>query len=160
MPRPLPRRPPNMPDQRLQIRDDLHKIVNDVIDNWETIERQAQEMGRGYPASTLGGEGGSGDTTLVEAQALATIGPGEKATEWLAHLAEFIAHGRTLHDDMKKLLPMTDAEKRRAQQRHNTVEVCTKCGLPADKVRRIDGEPFHADSCYYRVWRANRKDSA
>lgn len=37
------------------------------------------------------------------------------------------------------------------QGRVNTVELCAECGEPAPKVHRIDGQPYHATSCYYRV---------
>jgi hypothetical protein len=153
------RKPPDTVDQRRKLRDDLHRYINTCLDHWDTILRQADDMAAGYPPTTTGG-GGNGENTLVEAQALATIGPGEQANDWLAHWSETVAHLTNTYSDLMRLLPMTDDEKAKAQQRENTVEVCTDCGDPAPKVRRINGKPYHADSCYYRRWRAMRKDEA
>lgn len=144
--------------QRENIRADLHKIVNDLIDNWPTIQQQAEDMGAGFPSDTLGSNFGSSELTLVEATAIGTgTDPGLRATTWLANLEAFISQAQTLEDELKKLLPLSNDQKEKLQQRQNTVELCTKCNLPAPKVRRIDGQPYHADTCYYQVWRANRR---
>jgi hypothetical protein len=43
-------------------------------------------------------------------------------------------------------------------ERTNLVERCAECDNPVfgtseDPIRRIDGQPMHAKSCYYRAWR-------
>ena len=45
-----------------------------------------------------------------------------------------------------------------------TLEMCAECEKPigggaADPIRRIDGKPFHASSCFFRVWRRSRNSS-
>ncbi len=42
------------------------------------------------------------------------------------------------------------------QTRVNTVELCAECGEPAPKVKRIDGQPYCAGTCYQRVNRRRR----
>lgn len=50
-------------------------------------------------------------------------------------------------------------------QRGNLVETCALCQDPVagghqDPIRRIDGAPFHAKSCFYTVWRHRKAKPA
>lgn len=162
LPSPSPRRllrPDQSPDarQRDEARAELHAVVDLLCDAWPTIQRQARDMGRGI-ASTTGGDGGSGaggthsdPTARVALEARPD--PAQRALEALAEFAEFRAMARNVERRVRGLLPASEEMVPRGRQ--NDVENCGDCHAPiVGKVRRIDGVPLHASSCYYRVHRS------
>lgn len=141
--------------QRDSVRKELHDQVDRLVDAWPVIERQSREMGRGYPSGSEGATGDGG--SLVERVALSgAFDPALASADWLAGFVEFRGHAKNLEGALRRVLPADEASVDRG--RVNEVEVCAECGLPAVKVRRIDGVPYHATSCYFRVWRS-RKDA-
>lgn len=128
---------------------------------YEVIRHQAKEMGRGFPASSLGGDGGSGHgdrvSTLAgnavdrERAGLPAADPGAAAGDWLTEFDEWVAAGKRLERRARGLLPKSEAEVTRG--RENTVEVCVECGEPAPKVKRLDGQPYHHPESGLSCWR-------
>lgn len=149
------RRPEHRANERQldDVRAELHRAVDFAVDAYPTLNKQAREMGRGFPSGSMsyGGAGGS----PVEAAAFADD-PAGRANDWLAEFDETRGHLLRLAGTARGLLPADPAELEKARGRQNSVEVCAECGDPIpDKVRRIDGLPFHATSCYYRVRRSS-----
>jgi hypothetical protein len=152
-------------EQQRAIADELHAIVTRVTGAWTYIQKQAADYGRGYRATTLGSGIACGSTdTLVERHALdPTAGdPGHTAERILAGWMHLISEARRIDDQLTKLIPMTDTEQDEHRGRQSTIEVCVGCDEPiADgAIKRIDGEPYHKNTCYYREWRKRRDISA
>ncbi|HUR24019.1 MAG TPA: hypothetical protein VMZ73_09135 [Acidimicrobiales bacterium] len=163
--------------QRASVRKEGHDAWDFACDVWAEAERQAQQMGRGFPSATLG-DGGSGGSSDSQVERLSlegypkadedadrdgepTLGdgfrktpndPGAKASEWLSEFTEARTHLHALAIRARKLLPMD----RPKDARSNAIDVCNLCDLPAPKVRRIDGVPYCATTCFYKVWRSKR----
>lgn len=150
------RRPEHRADdrQRQSVRDELHDCVDRVVDAWPVLERQAKEMGRGFPTQgdCAGPRGGAG--SYVERVALEHAeDPALLAEEWLSALAEARAALVNLASKARWLLPVDPESLERG--RVNEVENCALCNEPiTGKTRRIDGQPYHPTSCYFRVWRS------
>jgi hypothetical protein len=166
MTKPMPRRPPLSTDQRRFLRDELHQIVDTVLDNWPDIDHQISLMGSGYPTSTLGsrtsGTGGGGTSTLVESAAHRAF---TKQSDWITHLVEWIGHSRNLYDELKKIQSATDQEKAEMLKRQNSVELCVECNEPIlGKIKRLDGQPYHHPddqpgdngSCWWKAYNRTR----
>lgn len=143
--------------QRETVRKELHDHVDALINAWGQLEQQAREMGRGYPS---GGEGGGENQgTLVERVALSdAFDPATAASEWLAEFSEFRALGKNLYGKLKRVLPVDPSSVERG--RVNTVDLCTECNLPAPKVKRLDGKPYHhpesGESCWWTAYNRTR----
>jgi hypothetical protein len=112
---------------------------------------QARRYRRGFRAATLGDGGGSGGTSITENLALGGRDIAAEIEEWMTLMDEAI--GALVNADSRrgKLMPADGPT-----ERENTVEICADCGEPAPKVKRVNGLPYHATSCYYRVWRSGR----
>ena len=167
------------PERRLdagQQRDERqwwHDLVDVIFDAMPLIQTQEREWGRGYPSTTLGGGGGGGDaTSSTERAALTqTQDPGSACTEWL--LARFEARGHliTLADRARRLLPLTEADVKRATTRQNTVELCAECERPVTKGKRLDGSLLHNESpgtdehgeplpvCFWQAYRRRERSA-
>lgn len=129
--------------QRESVRAELHAIIDRAIDSWPTIERQAAEMGRGYPTGGQGSGGDSGSPT--ENQALNhRDDPALSASEWLVALIELRGQARLLESKRVRCL----AQPQEAiTGRINTVDTCSECGLPlVGKIKRLDNDPLHYES--------------
>lgn len=165
--------------QRAAVRASGHSAWDFACDVWAEADRQAAQMGRGFPAATLGDGGSSGNSDSVverlglegyppaeedvpEGEQVKPDGarttprdPGVQAEEWLREFTEARAHLTVLADRARNLLP----EDRPRESRANTVDVCKLCDLPSPKVKRIDGIPYCANTCYFKVWRSKREAS-
>lgn len=130
--------------QRESVRAELHDIVDRCVEAWPVIERQAAEMGRGYP--TGGDRGGGNAGSPVENQALNhRDDPALSATEWLASLIEFRGQARLLNSTRVQCLALPQSPM--AKGRINSVEICSECGLPlVGKIKRLDNDPLHYES--------------
>lgn len=146
--------------QRRDLRRELKEIIDYAFDNWEDMEKVAESAGRGYAASSPDGAGGSGESTVVEMAAFHKD-PGEEAKEWFAEMAEFVGRARSIERKARAVLPLTEKERKRAGERRTTVEQCAHCNDPIidGQVKRIDNRPHHANTCYFTVWRAKRKEA-
>lgn len=142
--------------QRESVRSELHGAVDSAVDSWPVLERQARDMGRGFPSQGdgPGGVGGHGDP--VPRLALEDrVDPAVLAEAWLREFESWRRLGSVLASRARGLLPADVGSVERG--RVNSVEVCAECGDPiGDRVKRIDGNPYHASSCYFRVWRSGR----
>lgn len=146
MPRTRWTTPEHRPDnrQREDVRAVLHQLVDQCIDAWPEILRQAREMGRGFPSGGSSG-GHSGGTSPVEAQvANPRADPALWANEWLAEWAEAMAHLRNAGGHLHRVLPIDPELVERG--RVNTVEVCGECGRPVVTGKRLDGHLLHIES--------------
>lgn len=166
--------------QRASVRKEGHDAWDFACDVWAEADRQAQQMGRGFPSATLGdgGSSGTGESTVErlslegyppavedaerDGEPVRSDGarrtpndPGTKAAEWLAEFTEARAAITALAIRARKLLP----EDRPKERRVNEVDVCRLCEMPAPKVRRVDGIPYCATSCFYKVWRSKERAS-
>ena len=154
MNRPLRTSPERRLDDRQQqvVREELHDLVDRVIDALPIIQRQEREWGRGYPSSTTGG-GGGGDSSSTERAALAEHDPATACAEWIVAFSETRGHLVTLADRARRLMPLPESERRPKLERHNVVEVCAECGEPApDRVKRLDGTAYHAERCFWQAY--------
>lgn len=152
------RHPDQRPDGRQleALRSELHAIVDAVIGSWPVVERQARDMGRGFPSQSDGPSGSGGVSRPVERIALEERSdPGAVAAEVLVELDEMVAMVRRMDRRVRGCLPVPAASVERG--RVSSVDACELCGEPIlEKAKRIDGLPYHASSCYFRVWRAGR----
>ena len=131
--------------QREEVRDELIAIIDRAIDSWAEIDALAQAE-----LSRLRGDGrGSGiaDPTFSTLDA-AMHGP---ANRWLDEFRALRLAGRALDTARAKV-----TKREGNTERVNTVERCTLCHEPAPKVKRIDGQPYCRDTCYFKVWRSRR----
>lgn len=140
--------------QREAVRAELHDYVDRAVDRWPIIDKQAAEMGRGLHATQWDGSrsGGHGDPTVRTALRVEDD-PALKAQEWQEGFRQVRALLRAVDARGAKLMPEAVH-----QGRVNTVDVCGLCKQPAPKVKRVDGRPYCAASCYYSVWRAGRTE--
>ncbi len=132
-----------MDHQVVNVRVEMLATVGRLVDDWPWIDSLA-----GHLRAASGGEssgGGHADPTALAAAA------GDAAGDWLVEFSELRAMVRRLDGRRAALAPSLPK-----RGRVNTVEVCSLCSLPAPKVKRIDGQPYCASSCYYRAWRAGR----
>lgn len=145
--------------QRKALRDELKGIIDYVFDNWDEIERESKAAGRGFTTGSGEPSGGEGAGSVVEMAAFRPADAGEHAKEWLSLANEMIGMVRAVERKAWLVLPNTGSERRRAGDRKTTVEQCKGCYKPIldGRLKRIDGEPYHKDSCYYRAWRAAKK---
>lgn len=169
-PEPRPhRRPDQRADQRQRdsVRSELHAIVDRLIDAWPALERHARTMTRGYPSTGLAAHGGTAELTTVERLADAHLFNHEADPAADAHLAldalDQLRHdARHLDGRVQQLLPRPTTHRMRptddADSESEPVDDCADCGdpIPRGQLRRIDGQPYHATSCFFRVWRSLR----
>ena len=135
--------------QRAAVRAELHATVDRVVDDWPTIDSLA------LMATTADTAGRSGNGHANPTMAAALTQSHHPAWLWLDAFRDLRVRLRVLDSQRAKLMPVRVLAGRRSE-----VEVCTECHLPAPKVRRIDGLPYCASSCYYRVWRGSRPGPA
>lgn len=145
--------------QREELRAELHNTIDTLIDNWPHIEHQARTMGGGYQADTLAGGSRSAttDPMLNRIQAMQND-LAQRSRRWTTQLQVLIHLTRQLQGQAAKLLPLNDDEVAEARARKNTTEACAGCPEPIvdGEIKRIDGKPYHKNSCYFREWRARR----
>jgi len=123
-----------------------------IVDDWRP----------GYPRQSLGGGGSRG--TVSRPTENAAIADEHDPSRAAADLLRRILSTMTLTDGLwaeyvalaTVVAAMSQAEKESLQKRQNAVELCAMCGLPAPEVHRVDGKPYHANTCYFVLWRANR----
>lgn len=160
-----------VPEQRADSRQQaaqragVHRDVDIVFDHYSNIAFEAD--GRAWPANLRQDmPRGRGELTSVEAAAEHSIfGRAERrlhgqtsTSDWLAGVKEHVAGFVNMAAQAMTL----DPPKAKRVGRVNSVEVCVECKLPITEVqqqgkpavRRINGQPLHATSCYYRVRRA------
>lgn len=157
----MTRRIPKATDhQRKEDRKQMHKSLDDILDMREQVERQAKDMSRGYPSSSSGGgvSGGDKSASIVER---IVVGGGTDlsadASDWLARWWRWRQDLYVLERTARSVLgDNIDKQRALAQQgeRVNVVDICTHCGMPAPQVRRIDGMPYCATTCYHSVRRS------
>lgn len=163
-------------NQRDSVRAEGHAQWDRIMDAWSEIDRQSREMGRGYPS---GGEGGGADGgSLTERVAVGVcrceagridpskcacpsstpFDPATAASDWLTHLQETRGHLKNLDGSLKRILPVDATTVERG--RVNQVDLCTECDLPAPKVKRLDGKPYHhpdsGESCWWTAYNRSR----
>lgn len=136
-----------MDHQRSAVRAELHGIVDRVVDDWPWIDSLS-----GHVRAVSGGDGGTSSKGDHADPTLAAAMAGDAARGWLDAFRDLRVRLRVLDAGRAKMAP---AKARRG--RENTVEICTLCSLPAPKVRRVDGLPYCATSCFYRVWRTKER---
>jgi hypothetical protein len=144
--------------QRESTRQELHHLIDGIIDNWEAVQHQALEMGKGFSRDTLGDGRSSGGigTSRTETLADTRNDPGDQAAQWITDLNTLIKETRSIYGRSCTVLPDHDtAEKMRG--RVNTVDKCALCEQPNPKMKRVDGQPYCATSCYYKVWRSGQQ---
>jgi hypothetical protein len=148
-------------EQRTNVRHELHDLIDLLIDTWPAIQEQAVQYGKGFSANTIGSDGGTTSSTSSRTEVLAAIhnDPSDLADTWLTDLTRAITGLRHLHARIDSILP-DHAEAEKMRGRINTVENCTLCEQPNPKMKRIDGLPYCATSCYFRVWRTKQTVSA
>lgn len=138
--------PEQRPDdrQRESVRDELHDLIDQCVDAWPKVIKQAREMGRGYPATSSGA--GAGGPSHGDGYTPRSGGPdpAARARDWLTEWAETIAHLRNTAGHSTRVLPANPATVERG--RVNTVEVCSECGRPVITGKRLDGDLLHNES--------------
>jgi len=152
--------------QRESVREELKAIIDRCMDAWPAIDKQANEMGRGYPT---GGEGSGQGGSPTENMALnPTDDPALTAQEWLAQLTELRGQAKLL--DSKRVRCMAVEP---TKGRVNTVDLCSECSLPlVGKIKRLDNTPLHNEYpgtdphghplavCFWAVYRRSGRNSA
>lgn len=202
--------------QRAEVYEDMHALISSLVcscpacegkDLWEAAQRQAKEMTRGFPSTSLSGERGSSSETVVERAAFKT----DQAVMAEEALASWNDAYNVLRSAVKNLHRITHAAKDRrsippddcqrcGRQISGTLKTdqnraglcstsdpanpgcyekwaaqdprpertaflktrdCTLCGLVIEGESRTFADqpdhPYHADSCYHRVYRQRRK---
>lgn len=136
-----------MDHQRQAVRDELHGIVDRAVDDWEWID----SLSGSVRAGSGEGEGRTSKGDHADPTFDAYV-VGDEASKWLDRFRAFRVEARLMDAARAEMAP---AKPKRG--RENTVELCALCGLPAPKVRRVDGQPYCATSCFYRVWRTKER---
>lgn len=127
-----------MDHQRAAVRQELHEIVDRIVDDWQWIDTLSSPI-RAVAANEGGTSKGSHPDPTFDAV-------GNRALAWLDRFRRFRVEARLVDAERAKMAP---AKPKRKGLRENTVEVCVRCQMPAPKVHRIDGQPYCATSCYY-----------
>lgn len=143
-------------EQRESIRQEAYELIDVIIDEWPAIQDQAKKYRKGFSTNTIGDgtNSGGGGSSRTEALAInRSDDPGDQAAEWITDLTKAMTQLRTLRARINNVLPNPKAADK-MRGRVNTVDICAECGLPAPEVKRIDGEPYHKNTCYFRRWRA------
>lgn len=151
-------------NQRHVLRGELHHLVDQIIDQLPAVQRMSKEMGSGYAGSTItdGRGGGDGLTTVERLATQRQPDPAVWAADALSGWDDTLTAIRRTARRFRGLMPMTtdEAAELERRQRDADVPICGLCQLPIpDKVHRIDDQAYHANTCYFKVWRA-RKDTA
>lgn len=161
----ITRRPDQRADTRQQdnVRHELHTIIDRLIDAWPTLERHARDMTRGYPTTNLDGPGGTSEHTTVERQVIADLvdhqtDPAFDAHQALLGIDVIRLAARRLDGRVRNLLPRPTRETPTNVDEERRIAQCADCGewILRGDLRRIDGQPYHATSCFFRVWRSQR----
>jgi hypothetical protein len=112
---------------------------------------------------------GSSELTSVESAAERLLKNGDFAAKWLNDVSKitrqlfYLASMAERH--WPKLRPGDEIDGVTIGERGNAVENCAHCGDPVSAGRlpsghtaiiRIDGRPFHRNTCYAKMWRENR----
>lgn len=144
-----------MANQRESVREHLHAIVDRCVKAWPEIQRQADQMGRGYPSSStaIGGGSGSGSSPVEQAVITNAPDPANDAAEWVVLMSELYAVAKSLDNKRERLRVKTEKDWAEHRGRANTVEKCTECNEPAPIVKRLDGLPYHPAPCWQRAYR-------
>lgn len=162
--------------QIVELRRELHTITDHLCDQWQTAQRQAAEMGRGYPSATLGdgGSSGGGELTSVERVALsaARADPALRAQQALSAARTAVTAMRQADRMMRGATHTTTNT-----ERQNNVEKCAGCGLPIlapsggpGRVKRLGADllPYHhpdpvdgvaQPQCWWDAYRAQRREA-
>ena len=135
------------------VRDELHAIVDRVVDDWRSILHLA-EMALGKR-----GDGEMVSTSNVSDPTLSAVltGEADPARAWLDEFRRFRTAARVLDGHRAGLAP---APPQRG--RENTVEVCDGCQLPAPTVKRLDDGKYHPGGCWWKAYneRSGRRPAA
>lgn len=96
----------------------------------------------------------SSPSTTTESAALANV-----RSKALVAWAGMLDALNTLHNFESELADVLREETNTG--RENTVDVCAGCNEPIvgvgnDRVKRLDGQPYHAGSCWWSVYNATR----
>jgi len=132
--------------QRRTVRDELHDIIDRLVDDWPSIDQLAALA----LAHSSNSEGRSSDVSDPTLSAILTH-TSDEAHQWLDDFRRFRVSARLL-DGKRANMALAKAEP----GRKNTIDKCALCGLPNPKMHRVDGEPYCATTCYYRVWRGRQ----
>ena len=149
MARPVSNKPTDT--QLANLTTEATKSVKRIMLAWPRIRTLIKEMDRGYPAGRGDGAGSKG-TTADPVGNLVT-GETDDATadyrQWIDDLKRLLVTLFDIDNQQAKLL-----DTGRNTGRTNTVATCAECGNPAPKVKRIDNQPYCADTCYRKLTRA------
>lgn len=120
----------------------------------DLYRRGQQASGRdGWPAGG-GGARGSDISRPTEAAAVANADaePGERdmVGVWVNEVRALLDHLAGAANDVSGKVGLI--EKAGSTERPNTVELCAECNEPAPKVKRLDGQPYHPETCWWKVY--------
>jgi hypothetical protein len=160
--------PEQTPDhrQREVLRSELHDHIDWIINNLTTVERIRNDMARGYTTTNTDpatSGGGSDNSTTERLAAQHQPDPAAWATEALTQWATTIDTIRRTNRAMRRVIPLTADQLADINKLHEeaALPICGLCELPIDgKAKKIDDQPFHANTCYFKVWRTRRDAAA
>ena len=134
--------------QRGEVRAELHAIVDGLVDALPVLERQARDMGRGFPSQAGGPSGGGGVSRPVERIALdGGSDPGALAGDALVEWARVLGGLRALDRRVRGLLPVQPAAS--VEPAAGRVPRCESCGASGDAFKM----GRWCEGCYRRLLR-------
>lgn len=143
----LPRAVRAVDGQRAAVRAELHAIVDRLVDDWPAIEHWSA-----FAVPMSGGERRGSSTSDPTGSMVVALSE-DAAHQWLDRFEVLRREVRQLDGERAALRPA-----KATRGRANTVDVCARCRQPNPKMKRIDGQPHCATSCYFVVWRAGRAE--
>lgn len=138
-----------MDHQHQAVRAELLATMARLVDDWPWVDSLAGSLHAG--GGPGGSKGGHADPTGQAAMV------GDEAARWLDRFRALRVEVRLMDGARAHMAPATTKEREAKRGRGNDVEVCVKCQLPAPHVKRIDGAPYHRDTCYYQEHRLRKK---
>ena len=136
--------------QRLEVGKELHSAVDRVVAAWPILERQAEDMGRGFPSQGEGpgGVGSHGDP-VARLALEERLDPALLASSWVAEFEAWRLEGRRLASRSTRLLPVVEAGPAPAAVERRPS--CESCGEESEVPKLKMGR--WCDGCYRRLLR-------